>query len=79
MLALGPACRQKTSKVHGSDPMTATTMRWLSLPDIHDKLRRANQIIEREGQYGWPVHKGRTLVVKWQFAFRTALMLTLRI
>src|ERR1017187_5305658 len=28
--------------------MTATTMRWLILPDIHDKLRRANQIIERE-------------------------------
>ena len=23
-------------------------MRWLILPDIHDKLRRANQIIERE-------------------------------
>jgi hypothetical protein len=59
--------------------MTATTMRWLILPDIHDKLRRANQIIECEGQYGWAVHKGRTLVVKWQFAFRTALMLTLRI
>src|ERR1017187_10478464 len=28
--------------------MTATTMRWLILPDTHDKLRRANQIIERE-------------------------------
>src|SRR5450759_2047995 len=28
--------------------MTATTMRWLILPDIHDKLRRATQIIERE-------------------------------
>ena len=28
--------------------MTATTMRWLILPDIHDKLRRAAQIIERE-------------------------------
>ena len=28
--------------------MTATTMRWLILPDIHDKLRRAHQIIERE-------------------------------
>ena len=28
--------------------MTETTMRWLILPDIHDKLRRANQIIERD-------------------------------
>jgi predicted MPP superfamily phosphohydrolase len=28
--------------------MTATTMRWLILPDIHDKLRRATQIVERE-------------------------------
>ena len=34
--------------MHGSDAMTTTTMRWLILPDIHDKLRRANQIIERE-------------------------------
>jgi len=23
-------------------------MRWLILPDIHDKIRRANEIIERE-------------------------------
>ena len=23
------------------------TMRWLILPDIHDKIRRANEVIER--------------------------------
>jgi metallophosphoesterase superfamily enzyme len=28
--------------------MTATTMRYLIIPDVHDKIRRANQIIERE-------------------------------
>jgi len=46
MLALGPACRQKTSKVHGSDRMTGVIvdewgtartdgMRWL-IPPIQE-------------------------------------------